>query len=494
MIVGYAIPAVQKFQGAAYKSLYYQALENSKADGATPDDNPCLIARGDELYRAGGGAVPSVLIVPQFVKPGAVYTQIPTPTVEAGDFDQFTFTRATTATRVNASGLIESVASGLLRLDYPIGGGCPAALIEPSAQNLAWHSQTWAAATNWFLTNTTTATGTTGTLDPLGTNTANALSPTAVSGSHFVASNISTTVSYTSGTIYTQSAFFKQGTGSAGRYVQLTLPAVIFTQLGYANFDLQLGTVTVVSGTSADTNRAASIENYGNGWYRCRFTATCNTTNTGVGVIPVLITASGDVRVPLFTGVTGDVLYGWGAQLETGAIPTSYIPTTTASATRNADVCSVSGVSGYIGQTEGTLYAEVDVRNLGYNGALITLQTDNWITNSIRIEKSVGNQWRIAIRVASVSILNVDIGTITAGIYKFALGYNTSASGTVLAVNGSILTTQTASSIPACSSVVLGSRNETGTFGIHLNDRLRAAAIYTTRLTNDQLANLTRLT
>ncbi|NDG20005.1 MAG: hypothetical protein EB117_17320, partial [Betaproteobacteria bacterium] len=111
MIVGYAIPAVQKFQGAAYKSLYYQALENSKADGATPDDNPCLIARGDELYRAGGGAVPSVLIVPQFVKPGAVYTQIPTPTVEAGDFDQFTFTRATTATRVNASGLIESVAS-----------------------------------------------------------------------------------------------------------------------------------------------------------------------------------------------------------------------------------------------------------------------------------------------------------------------------------------------------------------------------------------------
>jgi hypothetical protein len=187
-------------------------------------------------------------------------------------------------------------------------------------------------------------------------------------------------------------------------------------------------------------------------------------------------------------------LYGWGAQVETGAIPTSYIPTTTGSATRAADVCSVSGVSGYIGQTEGTIYAEVDFRNLGYNGAILTLQTDNWITNSIQIQKSLGNQWRFTIRAASTLILNVDIGTITAGIHKIALGYNTATSGTVLAVNGSILSTQTASSIPACNSIVLGTRNETGTFTIHLNDRIRAAAIYTTRLSNDQLANITRLT
>jgi hypothetical protein len=394
---------------------------------------------------------------------------------------------------VNASGLIESVASGVLRLDYPVTGGCPAALIEPSAQNLAWHSQTWATGTNWSLTNTTTVTGTSGTLDPLGTNTANAISPTAVSGGHFAASNNPTAISYTSGTIYTQSAFFKQGTGAAGRYVQLTFTGAAFTQAGYANFDLQTGAL-VASGGTADTNRAASIENYGNGWYRCRFTATCNTTSTGVGVLPVLITASGDTRTASFTGVTGDVLYGWGAQLETGAIPTSYIPTTTGSATRAADVCSVSGVSGYIGQTEGTIYAEVDFRNLGYNGAILTLQTDNWITNSIQIQKSLGNQWRFTIRAASTLILNVDIGTITAGIHKIALGYNTATSGTVLAVNGSILSTQTASSIPACNSIVLGTRNETGTFTIHLNDRIRAAAIYTTRLSNDQLANITRLT
>jgi hypothetical protein len=136
----------------------------------------------------------------------------------------------------------------------------------------------------------------------------------------------------------------------------------------------------------------------------------------------------------------------------------------------------------------------VDFRNLGYNGAIFTLQTDNWITNSIQIQKSLGNQWRFTIRAASAVILNVDAGTITAGIYKIALGYNTATSGTVLAVNGSILRTQTASSIPACNSVVLGTRSETGTnFTIHLNDRIRSLALYTTRLTNAELAALTTL-
>jgi hypothetical protein len=431
---------------------------------------------------------PSILIVPQLTRAGFVYPQL--PTVSGADF---TFTRATTATRVNASGLIESVASGILRLDYPIGGGCPAALIEASGTNLAWHSQTWATGTNWFLTNTTTATGTTGTLDPLGTNTANAISPTAVNDSHFLASNNPTAVSYTSGTIYTQSAFFKQGTGAAGRYVQLTFPSARFTQLGYANFDLQTGAL-VASGGTADTNRAASIENYGNGWYRCRFTATCNSTSTGVGVIPVLITASGDTRAPSFTGVTGDVLYGWGAQLETGAIPTSYIPTTTGSATRAADVCTVSGVSGYIGQTEGTIYAEVDVRAFASSAArrIVNMRVDGNNLLSLEIN-SAGTSIEFVATSGGVAVTTTASG-LTSGIQKIAVGYNSAASGTALYVNGTLRDTKTIA-IPSLASVVFGlGVSADGGAGTQLNDRFRVGAIYTTRLSNDQLANITRLT
>jgi hypothetical protein len=404
----------------------------------------------------------------------------------------FTFTRATTATRVNASGLIESVASGFLRLDYPIGGGCPAALIEPAATNLAWHSETWATGTNWNLTNNvTTATGTSGTLDPLGTNTANAISPTSASGTHFLFSNVNT-LTYVSGTIYTKTAFFKQGTGDAGRYVQLSFVSSRFTQLGYANFDLQLGTVAVVSGTSADTNRAASIENYGNGWYRCRFTATCSSGGQNAGVQTFLITASGDTRSPSFTGVTGDILYGWGAQMETGAIPTSYIPTTTGQATRNADVCSVSGVSGYIGQTEGTIYVEVDVRNF-VEFAKIFAISDGTTGNRVALFYQSNNRIRFAVNESSSAQVGINTSTLTAGVYKIAGAYK--QNDFAFYVNGSLIDTDTSGNVPACSQVFLGKlETSTTSSADFLNDRIRAAAIYTTRLTNDQLASLTRLT
>jgi hypothetical protein len=403
----------------------------------------------------------------------------------------FTFSRTTTpvagvATRVNASGLIETVPDNVLRLDYPVTGGCPAALIEPAGTNLAWHSQTWATGTNWFLTNTTTATGTTGTLDPLGTNTANAISPTEVNDSHFLASNNPTAVSYTSGTIYTQSAFFKQGTGAAGRYVQLTFPSARFTQLGYANFDLQTG-VLVASGGTADANRAASIENYGNGWYRCRLTATCNSTGTGVGVIPVLITASGDTRAPSFKGVTGDVLYGWGAQLETGAVATSYIPTTTASATRAADVCSVSGVSGYIGQTEGTIYAEVDLKNFEQNARIIAL-SDGTTNNRITLIFNTASRFRLLANVSTSGQVDLSSSAQVSGIYKVAVAYKENDYAFYL--NGTQIGTDTSALVPACTSVFLG-KIESSASTNFLNDRIRAAAIYTTRLSNAQLIDMT---
>ena len=63
---------------------------------------------------------PSLLIVPARFKTGRLYSQIPSNTDNRGDFN---VTRATAATRMNASGFIESVASGIPRLDYFASGG-----------------------------------------------------------------------------------------------------------------------------------------------------------------------------------------------------------------------------------------------------------------------------------------------------------------------------------------------------------------------------------
>jgi len=420
-----------------------------------------------------------------------LYSQIPSNTDNRGDFN---VTRATAATRVNSAGLIESVASGIPRLDYYTSGGtagCPALLVEPSGTNLAWHSETWAAGSNWNLSagSTPRVTRVTGSTDafkaPDGTFTANALSPTSGNVSHQLFSNSPTEITYTSGTIYTQSAFFKAGTGDAGRYVQLTFGSPQFTQVGYANFDLQVGAV-VASGGTADANRNARIENYGNGWYRCAFTATCNASGTTNGVFAVLIIASGATRAPSFSGTVTDVLYGWGAQVETGSVATSYIPTTTASVTRNADAVSVSGaVSGSIGQTEGTIYWEGAINRI--DRVFFALASGSSTTQAVRLQTTgAGLLQGIAIS-GTVQGNPTTSGAVTLGqFYKVAFAYK--ENDFVLYVNGVLQATNTSGTLPTnLNSVYFCNSN-----GTEITDqRCRAAALYNTRLTNDQLAALT---
>lgn len=494
--IGYGLPFLPHFGSGAdpYKPLWNEALEGAKAAGATVEDEggTCLVARGSEEYNAGLPATPSLLIVPQFYKAGNLYQDVP-PFVAEDSTMKFAVTRATTATRVNSSGNIESVASGVPRIDW-LGQSCPALLVEPSAQNLAFNSQTWASGSNWTLNDAGTARVTivTGALAaPDGITTANAISPTSGNVAHYLASNSSTRIAFTSGTIYTQSAFFKAGTGNAGRYVQLTFASSRFTQLGYVNFDLQNGVITASGGTS-DTNRNARIENYGNGWYRCSFTATCNANGTAIGVIPVLITASGDTVAPAFAGTVTDVIYGWGAQVETGAIPTSYIPTTTGSASRNADVISASGalVSGLIGATEGTIYAEfVNTFSSSYNdGILIRVFADG--NNEVFGRKEAASnrytfRWRANSQNTTFTSVNVPDG-----VNKIALAYK--SGDTALFLNGTQVGS-TSTDVRAFSvnptTVALGSNGSASQF---FNDRIRSAALYTTRLTDAQLAQLTK--
>jgi hypothetical protein len=435
---------------------------------------------------------PSLVVVPYRYKATKLYSEIPITGV--GDF---TVGRLLdTATRVNSNGNIEVVNANIPRLDYYTSGGtagCPALLVEPSAQNVVVQSQNWLAS-GWrsdASSNVTTLTGTTGTLDPLGTNTANSISPTVASGTHLKVSNDGT-ASYTGGTIYTFTGFFKQGIGIAGRYVQVTPPITAFNQQFYANFDLQLGTIAATGSVSGDTNRASSIESYGNGWYRCRITSTCSTAITGgVGFVANLITASGDTRSPSFTGVTGDVLYGWGAQVETGSVATSYIPTTTGSVTRNADVISVSGaVSGLIGQSEGTIYAEVDFRSPANAGAIIQLDSGD-STNRIII--GAGATINIGCISGGSSYTLPVTGSFLTGINKVAVSY--SSSNFTAYLNGVQIgsATPTAGTFPAnlLTQFNIGSRISGGVRGAYLNDRIRAVALYTSRLDDADLMVLT---
>jgi hypothetical protein len=302
-----------------------------------------------------------------------------------------------------------------------------------------------------------------------------------------------TIAAITSGTTHTFSLFAKADSFALTSGITLTVNDG--TSSNYASgvcqaFRLDTGALGT-SGTvgAGFTLTRASIENYGNGWYRCNMTVTASYT-PATSIIGVRATSTISAGLP--STASGSTVYIWGAQLETGSVATSYIPTTTAAVTRNAEVINLSGaVSGCIGQTEGTIYAEVDVRAFSSSAArrIVNLRVDG--NNLLSLEVSTAGTSVDFVATSGGSSVGATASGITTGIYKIAVGYNSAASGTVLYVNGTLRDTRTIA-IPNLSAAVfgLGVRGD-GSAGSQFNDRIRAAALYTTRLTNAQLAALT---
>jgi hypothetical protein len=420
---------------------------------------------------------PSLILVPARFKTGKLYTPLATTSggVVLGASGDFNVTRNTTATRFNSAGRIESVASGVPRLDYYTSGGtagCPALLVEPSGSNLCLQSQDF--TTTWSPTNVTVSANVTGTTDPFGTNLAEQLFETTTSGLHFLAQ----TMSITSGTTYAGSIFFKKAAGSPD-WMQVAFSTTGLA--GFANFNLTSGTVGNVG--AGCTGR---IENYGNGWYRCTLIQTATASGTSGGPIPAFINNTDSVtRFVSYAGSTATSIYIFGAQLETGSIATSYIPTTTGTGSRSGDLLTVTGaVSGSIGQTAGTFYLDIT-----YSLRLTSTAT-RWI-------QVFGSSNNIGLAVASTNIVRSIVNgqsdnlstPSTANGVKIAWGYD--GSGVVCFVNGTqyTLTNGGAQIITQLNQISLD-LSTTNAIG---NCRLRAMALYTTRLTNAELATLTTL-
>ena len=430
---------------------------------------------------------PSLILVPARFKTGKLYTPLATTSggVVLGASGDFNVTRATTATRVNASGLIEVVASGIPRLDYFASGGvvgCPALLVEPSAQNAFIQSQT--LFTSHLVQNLTTAGYADVAISPDGTQNAEKFVPNTTNGVHGIADITSQTI--TSGTTYTFSCFAKSDGGT--NYPLIVLQLDSSTAWGATRNAI----FNVVSGTihgSAPSGVTMRIQDYGSGWYRFSATATAVGSVTGQYQYRIYIPNSSATLTYAAASGNTEGVFVWGAQLETGSVATSYIPTTAGTGSRSADVVSVSGaVSGSIGQTEGTLYAEVDVRNFT-NGSRIVCLSDGTSDNRIILQEGANSTLQAIVTNATSGV--VDISTAsgrTAGIYKIAIGYK--QNDFAVYVNGSQTGTDNTGGVPACNQIFIGKIETTATTN-QFNDRIRAVALYTTRLTNAQLAALT---
>ena len=247
--------------------------------------------------------------------------------VNSGVLDpRVTFTRNSTGTYYDKFGVLRTAAAGVPRIDHdPVTGECRGLLIESAATNLLTYSEQFDNAA-WAKINTSI--GADKVASPAGTMTADLLIDTTDNIAH----SINQSISVTAGQPYSFSVYAKY----SGRYLQLVPPSAMVSN-GYANFDLSTGKITASGGSGL----LVSIADVGNGWWRCSVAvAAAASTSTDTPTICVVNSPTA-TRLGLYQGDGASGIYIWGAQIEAGSYPTSYIPTTSTQVTRAADVAKI---------------------------------------------------------------------------------------------------------------------------------------------------------
>ena len=366
-----------------------------------------------------------------------------------------TFTRSgNTATVVNSSGLVAPINADLPRFDFdPVTLACKGLLIEEARTNAYIYSQDFNDG-SW--TKSATTIGNDVEVSPDGTQNADKLIETATTATHLMFRSMTPV----SGTAYTFSVYAKAAERIAFR---LNAGGGFNIQ---ATFNLSTVTATLGSGT------ATSITPVGNGWYRCTVSGTSSSTSSGqCQTILGTGTYAGD-------GTSG--MYFWGAQLEVGAFATSYIPTTNAALTRNADLATMTGTnfSDWFNATEGTLFTQAS--NIQSTNVFFNI-SDGTISKRISSRSTGGASNRpefIVVDTTSQADIFFTPVLNTTSSYKMAAAYKVNDFAMYSSNGGS--GTDNSGTIPTVNQVDR----------IGLNCIMQKVSYYPQRLTNAELRSL----
>lgn len=389
------------------------------------------------------------------------------------------YTATTTQAITNYIPVLLTAASGVPRFDHnPTTDESLGLLIEEARTNLLTYSAqfdnaAWTKSNSSITANTIVA--------PDGTLTGDQLVENTSTGQHRVYRSVSGT---TNTNPYTYSLFAKASTRTRV-YIGL-LEGATFVRSGNAIFDLSTGTIVFVDpGSNGASGGSATIQSVGNGWYRCTYTLTLGGTDTSIfGDINLVSTGT----TISYTGNGYSGLFLWGAQLEEGAFPTSYIPTVAATVTRNADAASMTGpnFSSWYSAAEGTVY--VEAQTAATNGGFMTLQ-DGSVANYMRLNRNSSNsKLQVLIESSSgvqaniASVANVTVNTFVKGTLSYK--FNDAA----VCLNSESAVTDTSVVLPSTPTELnIGF----GKYLTYANGTIKKLAYYPLRLTNANLQALT---
>jgi len=369
----------------------------------------------------------SIILTPTGYKAGTLYNVAPIDE----PYEDFDFARTSTATRINSSGLVSNVATGVPRISYDSNGDNGHILLEPTSTNLITYSEDFSEWT-------------------LGSNS------TLIYESDVVAPNGSLGV-YRLTNPATSSTFIQSPSFSSSNPLTVSL-YVKSTGSGNDNFNLYTGASNV-----SDLKTATSE------WQRFDYTADGSS---------MYIINSGDTYA--------SDIYIWGAQAEALSYATSYIPTLTGSTeTRATETATGAGSADLINSTEGVLYAEIAA--LANDGTYRYSISDGTNNNNIYIELGSSNVSAVG-RLSGVNQFALSSSQTITNTNKIALKYK--ANDFALWINGTEVAIDTSGST-YLANTLNSLQFDRGDGFIDFYGKCKALAVFNEALSDDELNNLT---
>jgi len=382
----------------------------------------------------------SLVMIPSGYKATKLYSQKPIDGSGDGTVD-----RNSTATRVNSQGLIEEVGIDVPRIDYS-DGGCPVLLLEDESTNLITYSEdfsdvSWVAGTNCQVDANDG-------ISPNGDVTADRLTRVSVSSERrdFTATILASTS-------YVFSVYIKQGTENKEKF-RLSASTTVETLIDYLP-------------TSE--------------WVRYSLIIPNTNTNTSV---TFRIYPSNQISGGAVDG-NGDNILVWGAQLEQGSTPTSYIPTLSgATVTRAKDSVTDLGSVSAFSSEEGVLFVEMAALSddLTYRQISILGDGDNEVYIVLNnTSNSIGGVVRV--NGAYVAVLNGVANQID--FNKIAIKYK--LNDFALWINGVEVAIDTVGNTPINLSKLSFNQG----FANNFYGKVKQLKVFKTALTDQELTDLT---
>ncbi|MHB0819836.1 phage head spike fiber domain-containing protein [Stutzerimonas stutzeri] len=343
---------------------------------------------------------------------------------------------------------------------------CLGLLIEEKRTNLLLRSSEFDAA-NWSSAAVSVA-GNVAT-GPDGTLTADKLIPNTINTNHYT-SQVGALADNTTATF----SIFAKVAGYSQVRVNIRDKAGAFRSFIVSLVD---GGIVV----APPPTLTVSVSGVSDGWFRvsCTLNFGSGATTPAVYVYPA---ANG---TDFFAGDGTSGIYIWGAQLEVGAFPTSYIPTTTAQVTRAADVASVNELSPWFNASEGTLYFKGNSRFFSGAG-----QTSVWLNqggySGVRLYRQSSTKLGMVLNTLDGNApitLNVD-----SNLGEFAHAATYSSNGISTSANGGTPTVVQAHRTGfAPTSLRIGSYNP----GNYFNGHIESIRYFPRALSNTELQRIT---